>query len=116
MKKLTIEQRVKRLEHLVYESENDNMIDCELLLQTIKDDLDDLPAISVHLDDYNLENGFVNVSVYKRKLLAEYEVVLDEDDGTLEVSCDGQSIGVAEDEGEAGDMIADHIMNEIMQY
>lgn len=115
-RKLTIEQRVKRLERFVYESENNNMIDCELLMQTIKDDLDDLPNIKVQLDDYNLENGFVNISVYKRKLLAEYEVVLDEDDGTLEISCDGQSIGVAEDTGEAGDIIADHIMGEIMQY
>lgn len=116
MKKLTIEQRIKRLEHLVYESEYNNMIDCDLLLQTINDYLDDLPNIKIYLDDNNLENGFVNVSVYKRRLLADYEVVLDEDDGTLEISCDGQTIGVAEDASEAGDMIADHIMGEVMQY
>lgn len=116
MKKLTIEKRIKRLEHLIYESEDNNAIDCELLLQTVKDCLDDLPEVDVYLDDDNLENGFVNVSFYNPTFITDYEVVIDEDDGTLAVSNDGQTVGEAEDAGEAGDMIADHFMGEYMQY
>ncbi len=113
MKKLTLEKRIKRLERLVYGSEDSNIIDCELLLQTIKDCLDDLPEVDVYLDD-NLENGFVNVSFYNPTFIADYEVAIDEDDGTLVISNDGQTVGEAEDAGEAGDMIADHFMNEYM--
>jgi len=113
MKKLMLEKRIKRLERLVYGSEDSNIIDCELLLQTIKDYLDDLPEVDVYLDD-NLENGFVNVSFYNPTFIADYEVAIDEDDGTLVISNDGQTVGEAEDAGEAGDMIADHFMNEYM--
>ena len=113
MKKLTIEKRIKRLERLIYGSEDSNIIDCELLLQTIKDYLDDLPEVDVYLDD-NLENGFVNVSFYNPTFITDYEVAIDEDDGTLVISNDGQTVGEAEDAGEAGDMIADHFMNEYM--
>ena len=113
MKKLMLEKRIKRLERLVYGSEDSNIIDCELLLQTIKDYLDDLPEVDVYLDD-NLENGFVNVSFYNPTFIADYEVAIDEDDGTLVISNDGQTVGEAKDAGEAGDMIADHFMNEYM--
>jgi hypothetical protein len=82
-------------------------------LQTIKDYLDDLPEVDVYLDD-NLENGFVNVSFYNPTFITDYEVAIDEDDGTLVISNDGQTVGEAEDAGEAGDMIADHFMNEYM--
>lgn len=116
MKKIAFEKRIRRLEHLIYESEGDNIIDCELLLQTVKDYLDDLPEVDIYIDDDNLENGWVNVSFYNPIFITDYEVLLDEDEGTLAVSKDGQTVGEAEDAGEAGEMIADHFMGEYMQY
>jgi len=116
MKKIAFEKRIRRLEHLIYESEGDNIIDCELLLQTVKDYLYDLPEVDVYIDDDNLENGWVNVSFYNPIFITDYEVLLDEDEGTLAVSKDGQTVGEAEDAGEAGEMLADHFMGEYMQY
>ena len=125
MKKLTIEKRLERLERLIYESEGSGTIDCELLMQTIKNalsiaiknGLDDLIKVNVYLDDDNLENGFVDISFYNRKFITEYEVVLDEDDGTLAVSNEGQTVGEKlKGAYEAGNLIAEDFMSEYMQY
>lgn len=94
-----------------YEDISLTTFDCENIKQQIEDLLDDMPEVTVDINDDNSDYGFLNIGFFNPEYLIDYDIVA-KDVKSFEVERDSKKVGTAKSVEDAVDLLVDKFIKD----